>query len=61
MRLELRLRQVCRCSPAPNEVRKEQEEENSHLEMQLKLTIMGRDLGYHVWVATMTVAAPAME
>ena len=33
------------------EVRREQEEENSHLEMQLKLTIMGRDLGYQVWVA----------
>lgn len=35
-----------------DEVRREQEEENSHLEMQLKLTVMGRDLGYHVWVAT---------
>ena len=34
-----------------DEVRKEQEEENSHLEMQLKLTVMGQDLGYHVWVA----------
>jgi len=34
-----------------DEVRKEQEEENSHLEMQLKLTVMGRALGYHVWVA----------
>ncbi len=35
-----------------DEVRREQEEENSHLEMQLKLTVMGRALGYHVWVAT---------
>lgn len=35
-----------------DEVRREQEEENSHLEMQLKLTIMGRGLGYDVWVAT---------
>jgi len=34
-----------------DEVRKEQQEENSHLEMQLKLTVMGRELGYHVWVA----------
>ena len=34
-----------------DEVRREQEEENSHLEMQLKLTVMGRNLGYHVWVA----------
>lgn len=34
-----------------DEVRKEQEEENSHLEMQFLLTKMGRDLGYDVWVA----------
>lgn len=33
------------------EVRREQEEENSHLEMQLILTKMGRELGYDVWVA----------
>ncbi|AJE02153.1 hypothetical protein [Geobacter pickeringii] len=33
------------------EVRREQGEENSHLEMQLTLTKMGRDLGYDVWVA----------
>lgn len=33
------------------EVRREQEEENSHLQMQLTLTKMGRDLGYDVWVA----------
>lgn len=33
------------------DVRREQEEENSHLEMQLTLTRMGRDLGYDVWVA----------
>ena len=33
------------------EVRKEQEEENSHLEMQFRLTRMGMDLGYDVWVA----------
>jgi type II restriction enzyme len=33
------------------DVRKAQEEENSHLEMQLTLTRMGRDLGYDVWVA----------
>jgi type II restriction enzyme len=33
------------------EVRREQEEENSHLEMQLTLTRMGRDLDYDVWVA----------
>lgn len=34
-----------------DEVRKEQEEENSHLEMQFRLTRMGLDLGYDVWVA----------
>ena len=34
-----------------DEVRKEQEEENSHLKMQFNLTKMGRDLGYDVWVA----------
>lgn len=33
------------------EVRREREEENSHLEMQVILTRMGRDLGYDVWVA----------
>lgn len=33
------------------EVRREHEEENSHLEMQLTLTRMGRELGYDVWVA----------
>lgn len=33
------------------EVRREQEEENSHLRMQLTLTRMGRELGYDVWVA----------
>lgn len=33
------------------EVRREQEEENSHLQMQLTLTKMGRELGYDVWVA----------
>lgn len=33
------------------EVRQEQEEENSHLRMQLTLTKMGRELGYNVWVA----------
>jgi type II restriction enzyme len=33
------------------EVRREQEEENSHLQMQLTLTKMGRELGYNVWVA----------
>ena len=33
------------------EVRRAQEEENSHLQMQLTLTRMGRDLGYDVWVA----------
>jgi len=33
------------------EVRREQEEENSHLQMQLTLTSMGRELGYDVWVA----------
>jgi type II restriction enzyme len=32
-------------------VRREMEEENSHLEMQFHLTRMGRDLGYDVWVA----------
>ena len=35
-----------------DEVRREQKEEDSHLEMQLKLTVMGRDLGYDVWVAS---------
>ena len=34
-----------------DDVRREREEENSHLEMQLTLTRMGRDLGYDVWVA----------
>ncbi|ACM20868.1 hypothetical protein Geob_2517 [Geotalea daltonii FRC-32] len=34
-----------------DDVRKAQEEENSHLEMQFTLTRMGRDLGYDVWVA----------
>ncbi|SNB45362.1 hypothetical protein [Geobacter sp. DSM 9736] len=34
-----------------DEVRREQEEENSHLEMQFMLTKMGRNLGYDVWVA----------
>lgn len=33
------------------DVRREQEEGNSHLEMQLTLTRMGRNLGYDVWVA----------
>lgn len=33
------------------DVRKEQDEENSHLEMQFSLTKMGRDLGYDIWVA----------
>jgi len=33
------------------EVKREQDEENSHLEMQFRLTKMGRDLGYDVWVA----------
>lgn len=33
------------------DVRREQEEENSHLEMQLTLTRMGRNLGYDIWVA----------
>jgi type II restriction enzyme len=33
------------------EVRREQEEENSHLQMQLTLTRMGRELGYDIWVA----------
>jgi type II restriction enzyme len=33
------------------EVRREQEEENSHLAMQFTLTKMGRELGYDVWVA----------
>ncbi|WP_347710816.1 hypothetical protein [Geotalea sp. SG265] len=33
------------------EVRKAQEDENSHLEMQFTLTRMGRELGYDVWVA----------
>jgi len=33
------------------EVRRAQEEENSHLQMQLTLTRMGRELGYDVWVA----------
>jgi len=33
------------------EVRREKEEENSHLQMQLALTKMGRELGYNVWVA----------
>lgn len=33
------------------DVRREQEEENTHLEMQLTLTRMGRNLGYDIWVA----------
>ena len=33
------------------DVRKEQVEENSHLEMQFTMTRMGLDLGYDVWVA----------
>ena len=33
------------------EVRQEEEEENSHLEMQFQLTRIGRDLGYDVFIA----------
>lgn len=33
------------------EVRQEEEEENSHLEMQFQLTKIGRDLGYDVFIA----------